>query len=88
MLTWMHNLVAYIFLCLSRLLCVDKLPSHTQSQSVEALNQKYFASTDNDAGLQESPPKKNTVTFKLDTGAQPIIESPVAKSPRSGEQKH
>lgn len=62
--------------------------SHTQSQSVEALNQKYFASTDNDAGLQESPPKKNTVTFKLDTGAQPIVESPVAKSPRSGEQKH
>ncbi|XP_004543112.1 serine/threonine-protein kinase VRK3 isoform X1 [Maylandia zebra] len=42
---------------------------------------------DNDAGLQESPPKKNTVTFKLDTGAQPIVESPVAKSPRSVQRK-
>ncbi|CAI5645607.1 unnamed protein product [Oreochromis niloticus] len=42
---------------------------------------------DNAAGLQESPPKKNTVTFKLDTGAQPIVESPVAKSPRSARGK-
>ncbi|XP_030578540.1 serine/threonine-protein kinase VRK3 isoform X2 [Archocentrus centrarchus] len=42
---------------------------------------------DNGAGLQVSPPKKNMVTFKLDTGVQPIVVSPVAKSPQSTRGK-